>query len=56
MRAELERIVRESGKPHRVIAASANCTETTLYRILRSGLGRAGWIRWKQSLAHWSTR
>jgi hypothetical protein len=25
MRAELERIVRDSGKPHRVIAAAANC-------------------------------
>jgi hypothetical protein len=35
MRAELEKIVRESGKPHRVIAASANCTEATLSRILR---------------------
>jgi hypothetical protein len=35
MRTELERIVRESGKPHRVIAASANCTEATLSRILK---------------------
>jgi DNA-binding Xre family transcriptional regulator len=35
MRAELDRIVRESGKPHRVIAAAANCTEATLNRILR---------------------
>jgi hypothetical protein len=34
MRAELERIVRESGKPHRVIPAAANCTEATLNRIL----------------------
>jgi DNA-binding Xre family transcriptional regulator len=35
MRTELERIVRESEKPHRVIAAAANCTEATLNRILR---------------------
>jgi DNA-binding Xre family transcriptional regulator len=35
MRAELVRIVRESGKSHRVIAAAANCTEATLNRILR---------------------
>jgi DNA-binding Xre family transcriptional regulator len=35
LRAELVRIVRESGKPHRVIAAAANCTEATLNRILR---------------------
>ena len=32
---DLERLVRESGKPHRVIAAAANCTEATLNRILR---------------------
>jgi hypothetical protein len=31
----LERLVRESGKPHRVIAAAVNCTEATLNRILR---------------------
>jgi hypothetical protein len=35
MRAELERVVRESCKPHRIIAAAANCTEATLSRILR---------------------
>jgi hypothetical protein len=35
MRAELERIVRESDKTHRVIAAAANCTEATLNRILK---------------------
>ncbi len=29
------RVVRESGKPHRIIAAAANCTEATLNRILR---------------------
>ena len=32
---DLERLVRESGKPHRAIAAAANCTEATLNRILR---------------------
>jgi DNA-binding Xre family transcriptional regulator len=32
---DLERLVRESGQPHRVIAAAANCTEVTLNRILR---------------------
>ena len=31
----LERLVRESGKPHRVIAAAADCTEATLNRILK---------------------
>ena len=31
---DLERLVRESGKPHRIIAAAANCTEATLSRIL----------------------
>ena len=30
MRIDLENLVRESGKPHRVIAAAANCTEATL--------------------------
>lgn len=35
MRTELEKIVRKSGMPHRIIAASANCTEATLNRILR---------------------
>ena len=35
MRIDLENLVRESGKPHRVIAAAANCTEATLNRILR---------------------
>jgi hypothetical protein len=35
MRTELERIVREFGKPHRIIATAANCTEATLNRILR---------------------
>jgi hypothetical protein len=35
MRTELEKIVRESGKPHRIIAAAAKCTEATLNRILR---------------------
>ena len=35
MRIDLERLVRESGKPHRVIAAAANCTEATLNRILK---------------------
>jgi transcriptional regulator with XRE-family HTH domain len=35
MRTDLERLVRESGKSHRVIAAAANCTEATLNRILR---------------------
>jgi DNA-binding Xre family transcriptional regulator len=35
MRIDLERIVRESGKPHRVIAAAADCTEATLNRILK---------------------
>jgi DNA-binding Xre family transcriptional regulator len=32
---DLERLVRESGKPHRAIAVAANCTEATLNRILR---------------------
>jgi hypothetical protein len=32
MRAELERIAPQSGKLHRVIAAAAHCTETTLSR------------------------
>jgi DNA-binding Xre family transcriptional regulator len=35
MSIELERIVRESEQPHRVIAAAADCTEATLNRILR---------------------
>ena len=35
MRIDLERLVRESGKPHRVIAAAADCTEATLNRILK---------------------
>jgi DNA-binding Xre family transcriptional regulator len=35
MIGDLDRLVRESGKPHRVIAAAANCTEATLNRILR---------------------
>ena len=35
MRIDLERLVRESGKPHRVIAAAANRTEATLNRILK---------------------
>ena len=35
MRLDLERLVRESGKPHRVIAAAADCTEATLNRILK---------------------
>jgi len=30
-----ERLVRESGKPHRIIAAAANCPEATLNRILK---------------------
>jgi DNA-binding Xre family transcriptional regulator len=34
MRIEIEKVVRESGKPHRVIAAAADCTEATLNRIL----------------------
>jgi DNA-binding Xre family transcriptional regulator len=34
MRIELVRLVRESGKPHRVMAAAADCTETTLNRIM----------------------
>ena len=32
---DLERLVRESGKPHRIIAAAADCTEATLNRILK---------------------
>ena len=32
---DLERIVRESGKSNRVIAAAADCTEATLNRILK---------------------
>jgi DNA-binding Xre family transcriptional regulator len=35
MRIELEKVVRESGKPQWVIAAAADCTEATLNRILR---------------------
>ena len=35
MRIDLERLVCESGKPHRVIAAAADCTEATLNRILK---------------------
>ena len=35
MMIELERIVREAGKPHRVIAAAVDCTEATLNRSLR---------------------
>jgi DNA-binding Xre family transcriptional regulator len=34
MGIDLETLVRESGKPHRVIAAAADCTEATLNRIL----------------------
>ena len=30
-----ERLVRESGKPHRIIAAAADCTEATLNHILK---------------------
>ena len=32
---DLERLVRESGKPHRIVAAVADCTEATLNRILK---------------------
>ena len=32
---DLERLVRKLGKPHRIIAAAANCTEATLNRILK---------------------
>ena len=32
---DLERLVRESGKPHRIVAAAADCTEATLNRILK---------------------
>ena len=32
---DLERLVRESGKPHRIIAAAADCTEATLNHILK---------------------
>ena len=35
MRIDLGRIVRESGKSHRLIAATANCTEATVNRILK---------------------
>jgi DNA-binding Xre family transcriptional regulator len=34
MRIDLNTVVRASGKPHRAIAAAANCTEATLNRIL----------------------
>jgi DNA-binding Xre family transcriptional regulator len=34
MRIDLREVVRASGKPHRVIAAAADCTEATLNRIL----------------------
>ena len=32
---DLERLVRESGKPHRIVAAAADCTEATLNCILK---------------------
>jgi len=32
---DLERLIRESGKPHHIIAAAADCTEVTLNRILK---------------------
>ena len=32
---DLERLVREYGKPHRIITAAADCTEATLNRILK---------------------
>ena len=35
MRIEFESLVRESGKPHHVIAAAGNCIEATLNRILK---------------------
>ena len=35
MRIDLESLVRESGRPHRAIAAAANCTEATVNRILK---------------------
>ena len=35
MRVDLAKLVRESKKPHRVIAAAANCTEAALNRILK---------------------
>lgn len=35
MRIDIENLVRESGKPHRIIASAANCTEATLNRILK---------------------
>ena len=33
---DLERLVRESGKPHRAIAAAANCMEATPVQDLES--------------------
>ena len=35
MSIDLERLVRKSGKPHRVIAAAADCTEAAPNRILK---------------------
>ena len=32
---DLERLVSKSGKPHRIIAAAADCAEATLNRILK---------------------
>ena len=56
MRIDLERLVRESGKPHRVIAAAADCTEATLNRILKGGSRPASWTPSKRSQQRWDTR
>ena len=37
---DLERLVRESGKPHPIIAAAADCTKGTLNRILTGRVQR----------------
>ena len=53
---DLERLVRESGKPHRIIAAAADCTEATLNRILKGRVQPVSWTPSKVSQPRWDMR
>ena len=53
---DLERLVRESGKPHRIIAAAADCTEATLNRILKGRVQTCKLDTSNPSQQRWDTR
>ena len=53
---DLERLVRESGKPHRIIAAAADCTEATLNRILKGRVQTCKLDTLESIAAAWDTR